>query len=265
MRRGRAFWGLVLIVLGVLFLLNTLGFLSFNVWEVIGPVFLILFGLWILTGWVFGREGNRVDEVTIPLEGAEQARLHIDHGLGRITVDGRDTGSALLSGTFGGSPDSRINRDGALLDVRLKMVEGEFPWFDWWGGSSLNWDLALNRAIPLSLSVDGGTGEAIFDLTDTHVTDLTYKAGLGTSRITLPARAGQTQVKVDGGVGTIILHIPEGVAARIKAEAGVGRVSVDESRFPATGEGHYQSDNYEAAENKVDIVFKGGVGTTTIR
>jgi hypothetical protein len=265
MRRGRAFWGLVLIVVGGLFLLNTLGYLNFNVWSIIGPVFLILFGLRIFTGWVFGREDTRTDEVAIPLEGAEQARLRIDHGLGQVKVSGHTTGNALLSGTFGGGLDSRIKRDGSTLDVRLKVAEGEFPWFDWWGGSSLNWDFALNRAIPISLSVNGGAGEAIFDLADTHVTDLTYKAGLGTSRVTLPARAGQTQVKVEGGVGTLILQIPEGVAARIKAEVGIGKVSVDESRFPAAGEGRYQSANYETAENKADIVFEGGVGTTTIR
>jgi hypothetical protein len=265
MRRGQAFWGLVLIVAGGLFLLNTLGYLNFDVWSVIGPVFLILLGLWIFTGWVFGRENARIDEVAIPLEGAEQARLRIDHGLGQVKITGRATGSDLLSGTFGGGLDSRVNRDGSTLDVRLKMAQGEFPWFDSWGGSSLNWDFALNGAIPLSLSVNGGAGEAIFDLTDTHVTDLTYKAGLGTSQVTLPARAGQTQVKVEGGVGTLILHVPEGVAARIRAEAGIGKVSVDESRFPTTGEGRYQSANYETAENKADIVFKGGVGTASIR
>jgi hypothetical protein len=265
MRRGQAFWGLALIVLGGLLLLNTLGILSINVWSVIGPVFLILLGFWILSGWVFGREDARVDEVAIPLEGAEAARLHVDHGLGRMRIAGGAGEDALLSGRFGGGLDSRISREGPLLEARLKMAEDEFPWFGWWGGGSLNWDFGLNPNLPLTLKIDGGAGEAILDLADTRVTDLTYDAGLGTSRITLPARAGQTTVKVDGGVGTITLIIPEGVAARIKAESGIGTISVDKGRFPATRAGHYQSPDYETAENKADIVIDGGVGTATIR
>jgi hypothetical protein len=265
MRRGQAFWGMVLIVVGGLLLLNTLGLLSLDVWGVIGPVFLILLGLWILSGWVFGGESIRVDEVTIPLEGAEQARLHIEHGLGRMTVGGGAAEGTLLSGSFGGGLDYQANRDGALLDTRLKRAEGDFPWPGRWGSSSLNWDFALNRHIPLTLKIDGGMGEADLDLADTHVTDLTYSAGVGMIQIRLPARAGQTRVKVAGGVGTITLRIPEGVAARIKAEAGIGTVSVNKSRFPSTGEGHYQSPDFEAAENKADIVIDGGVGTITIR
>ena len=152
-----------------------------------------------------------------------------------------------------------------MLDARLKMAEGEFPWFDWWGGGSFNWDFGLNGTIPLTLKIDGGAGEAVLDLVDTRGTDLTHDAGVGTIRIALPARAGQTSVKVDGGVGTILLHIPEGVAARVKAEAGIGTITVDKSRCPSTGEGHYQSPDYATAENKADIVIDGGVGTATIR
>jgi hypothetical protein len=265
MRRGQAFWGMVLIVVGGLFLLNTLGILSFNVWSVIGPVFLILLGLWILSGWVFGGEDVRVEEVAIPLEGAEQARLRIEHGLGRMTISGGAAEGALLSGSFGGGLDYRASREGPLLEARLKREAGEFPWFGRWGSSSLDWDFGLNRDVPLTLKIDGGAGEAVLDLADTRVTDLAYDAGVGTVRLTLPARAGQTRVKVEGGVGTITLRIPEGVAARIKAETGIGTVSVNKSRFPATGEGHYQSPDYETAENKADIDIDGGVGTITIR
>jgi hypothetical protein len=262
MRRGQAFWGMVLIVLGGLLLLNTLGILSFNVWSVIGPIFLILLGLWIFAGRVFGREEDRIDEVAIPLEGAEQARLHVDHGLGRMTIGGGAAEGTLLSGRFGGGLDYRTSRDGATLDARLKMEAGEFPWFGWWGGS-LNWDFVLNGDVPIALQVEGGAGEAILDLADTRVTDLTYDAGVGTVRITLPARAGTT--RIEGGVGTLALRIPEGVAARIKVETGIGAITVGKGRFPSIGEGTYQSPDYETAENKADIDIAGGVGTVTIR
>ncbi len=48
MHRNRLFWGLVLILLGTLFLLQTMGVLAWSVWAYFWPLVLILLGAWIL-------------------------------------------------------------------------------------------------------------------------------------------------------------------------------------------------------------------------
>ena len=72
MTRGNLFWGFVLVLVGMLFLLSTSGLLKgINPWNLIWPVFLIGFGVWILFGNLLGRRSTgETHQVSIPLEGA---------------------------------------------------------------------------------------------------------------------------------------------------------------------------------------------------
>ena len=79
----------------------------------------------------------------------------------------------------------------------------------------------------------------------------------------LPARAGFTRVVVSGGMTSLRLHVPEGVAARIRASCGLVSITVDRKRFPRTG-GVYQSPDYETAQNRVDIRLDTGLGSVVI-
>lgn len=84
MRRGGVFWGVLLMAVGGLFLLDTTGLLAINTWQLILPVLLVLLGLWVLLGQ-FGAPGAFSSEggsVNIPLEGAERVRVRLRHGMG---------------------------------------------------------------------------------------------------------------------------------------------------------------------------------------
>ena len=50
MRTNRIFWGLVIVLLGSLLLLQTLGILSWSAWTYFWPIFLILLGAWFILG-----------------------------------------------------------------------------------------------------------------------------------------------------------------------------------------------------------------------
>lgn len=51
-RNPSVFWGLVLVLLGFLFLLANTGVLNNLNWDIIWPVFLIALGAWLLLGRV---------------------------------------------------------------------------------------------------------------------------------------------------------------------------------------------------------------------
>lgn len=265
MKRSQVFWGLMLIIIGGLFLLNTMGILSFNVWGAIWPIFLILLGISIIIGLSNRGSGFRIEQVSIPLEGAEQAQLRVSHGIGRLVIEGQAGPGELLSGSFGGGVKQRVKLEGGILKARLKMADQPgFPVFDWFS-TPPEWSFALNPNIPIALDFDGGAGETRVDLSGTRVNDLRFDGGVGSIRVTLPAGAGQTRVHMDGGLGELRLRIHEGVAARIKAEAGLGSLTVDQNRFPRTGERTYASPNYDTAENKADITIDGGVGAIIVQ
>ena len=48
-RRGSVRTGVILVVLGLLFLLANLGLLGWLRWDVVWPVLLILLGIWLVT------------------------------------------------------------------------------------------------------------------------------------------------------------------------------------------------------------------------
>jgi hypothetical protein len=62
----------------------------------------------------------------------------------------------------------------------------------------------------------------------------------------------------------VVVRVPSGVAARIRASGGLADIRVDRDRFPRAG-GVYQSADYDTAANKVDIDVEAGVGSVNIR
>jgi hypothetical protein len=267
MRRGGAFWGILLIAVGGLFMLNTLGLLTISIWKLIIPVSLVLLGLWVLLG-KFSAPRTYTSEsvaVNIPLEGAERARVRLLPGAGRLQVSGVAPVGQLVDGTFGVGADYDVRRDGATLEVDLRGARDMWlrmvaPW-NW--GETLDWDFSFNGDIPLDLSIESGAGDIRLNLSELRVTYLNLQTGMGATKVTLPAKAGQSRAKIRSGMGEIKVYVPEGVAARIHATRGMGEVLVNDGRFPRTGDA-YQSPDYDTSEHKVEIDAKTGMGALKI-
>jgi hypothetical protein len=151
---------------------------------------------------------------------------------------------------------------GNEVSIGLKVPRlffGGFPTF-----RPLIWSLRLNEQIPLSLDVEAGANETRIDLEALKIEDLRLKTGASDTRVTLPAAAGMTKVRIEAGAASVRVRVPEGVAARIRAEAGLAEISVDQTRFPKQ-DGTYLSADYEEAENKADLHLSAGVGAIDVR
>jgi hypothetical protein len=267
MRKSAVFWAVVLILVGALLLLNNLGLLRLNVWGLVWSVALIGVGAWILWGVLGPRRAPERPEVMIPLDGAAQARLRIRHGGGRLSVGASTPPEALVAGTFCGGLDYRAAReaDALVVDMRVpdQNVHWAMPWH--WGASgALDWDFGLNREVGLTLELETGAGEARLDLTDLRVSRLTLKTGASHTTLTAPAHAGHTRIEIEGGATAVEVRVPEGVAARVHAQAGLAGITVDRERFPRVGD-VYQSPDYDSAANRVEIVAQLGLGALDVR
>src|SRR5207249_5151568 len=83
-RSPSIFWGIVLVVLGVLFLLSNLD-INLN-WNIIWPVVLIALGVWLIVARV-GPGGASADvDSAEPRDGLEKAKLEVAVGAGRLEV-----------------------------------------------------------------------------------------------------------------------------------------------------------------------------------
>lgn len=264
MRRDYLFWGAVLLLLGGLMFLNAVGIRlprGINPMQLFWPSVLILVGGWIMAGY-FLRGVLEEEQISIDLQGASQASLKLSHGAGRLVLGSGASVGQLLNGTFAGGVKHSAHRSGDRLDAHLEARPMIFPpFFGGWQG--LEWNISLNRDVPLALRLETGASQSELDLRDLKVTDLKVSTGASKTDLTLPADAGMTTVKVELGAASLDMVVPQDVAARIRAEQGVAAVEIDTARFPYSN-GIYESADYSSAQNRVDIMIQAGVGRVAV-
>lgn len=263
MRRRGFFWGSVLVLIGLLLLLQTLGILSFNFWPIFWALVLIFLGVWFLVRSRIRSGQYAAESLTIPRDGAVQAVVEVQHGGGRLMVSAGSGGDALLEGSFTGGVVHTV-QPGAQTRVKLNADPSFRVGFPWYWPEGFRWDIRLARDLPLDLIFRTGAGESEIDLSDLDVKSVRLETGASSSQLTLPARAGHTRADIKGGLASIKLLVPLGVAARIQLQTGLTGNSIDTARFPMTGS-VYQSPDYDAAANKVDIYVEGGMGSIEVR
>jgi hypothetical protein len=289
----------ILIGAGVLFLLNNLGIVDWGIWQSLWrlwPIVLIAIGLDLLigrrnplvslaivvlvigagaavlvtTGGIRGAGNIESSGLSVPLASAKAADVDIDFGMGNLTVDGNGESGQLAVGTLEfwqnlGAPRQDVDASGDTVQLRLAQRPNiGFPWFGE-TGQGVDWTIHLSPDVPVDLKADLGAGNAELDLSRLQLSDLEVKAGAGNTTVTFPENAGDLSANIDGGVGNITLHVPDGVEARIKIDSGVGNVAVD-SRFSKDGDRYVTSGyNNSSPGERVDIDLKMGVGDVKVQ
>ncbi len=266
MRYGAFFWGTLIILIGVALMAGNL--LAINIWPFLWPSVIIFIGIWFLVWSRVRPKSLAGEDVTIPLQGASRADVRIRHGAGRLLLHGGAGANVVASGSFTGGLRHFESRQGETLDVEMRVPEDLWmnfggPWiFGPW--TPIVWDVKLNDGIPMTLDLETGAGESRLDLRPLKVEEIRLKTGASSTEITLPAQAGKTRIKVTSGAASVVLRVPDGVAARIAVESGLAGITIDQNRFPRSGNG-YQSADYDRAVNSVDIKIETGVGAVEIR
>ena len=263
----RMVWPIVLIGLGVLLLLQNLGWLPVNLWSYFWPALLIVVG----AGLIFGRAARAEPvEDSIGLDEAGSASITFEHGAGVLEVFSGAPADTLLAGTFTGGVAKRVDRHGDQTQVVLSMGEEPgwahfiLPW-NWMGYRGQEWNVRLNPNPRLALHFKTGASEARLDLTDLRVAEVSVETGASSTRLTLPAHAGWTKARVASGAASVEIAVPPGVAARIRGTVAVGSFHVDQQRFPRRTSGDYESPDYETATHRVELSVEGGVGSVVVR
>jgi len=264
MRRDSIFWGAILILVGGLMFLNAAGIHlpgGINPMQLFWPSVLIVLGGWFMLGY-FLRGNVETEQLSIDLQGANQASLKLSHGAGRLAISAGAPVDKLLSGSFAGGVRQRAHTAGDRLEAHLEAHPAMLPpFFAGWQG--LEWDIKLNRDVPMALRLDTGASQSELDLRELNVSDLRLSTGASKTDVTLPANAGMTNVRVELGAASLDITVPQGVAARIRSEHGMSAIEVDATRFPYSN-GIYESTDYSSAQNKADIQIQAGAGRVAV-
>ena len=261
--RGNLFWGIVLIVLALLLFASQQNWLRGNIFDYFWPALVVLLGIWLLmSAFTKGQPMGSGKSLSIPLENARSARIKLDHGAGRLNVQGGAASGELLNGVFGMDVDYKSHMDGDQLQAKLRVSHHAWAWYP---GENMDWEVHLNGDIPLNLKIDSGASATTLDLTNLKVVDLDIDTGASSTEISLPANAGQTRVDIDSGASSVNIHVPAGVAASIRVKSGIASVNIDPARFPRMEGGLYRSADYASAANRAEITIDTGVGSVDIK
>lgn len=300
--RGSVVFPLLLVGLGVLFLLNNMGLVSWNIWNSIwqlwplllvaagidmiigrrstaasiftvmtlfGLMALIAIGIWILAMQqaVWQPQGDQeTQQIAQTLDDANKADIDIRFGAGTLHLSAQSDSSDLVRGSLelrrGEEADSSFSVDNGTAYYRLESKASGF----------------------LFPFISEMKNERIWDLNlNTQVpTDLKVNTGVGEAvldledlkltRLDLNGGAGNTtltlpkygdyEVQVNAGVGRIDLGIPAGLALRMEVNDGLGQIDI-QGDYKRQGK-QYESAGYNAATNRVDLKVEGGIGQITI-
>lgn len=286
---------LILIGLGVVVLLNSLGLLAWSVWEVIfrlWPVLLIAVGLEIILNrfsawgsllalvltvaivagalWLLGpgtATGQVVpaEEVRQALGEASRARVVIEPGVGSLHIEALPESANLVEGMIQMGRGQRVRRDfavaGKTATFTLRSGGETIGPFFWWG-EQRNWELGLAPEVPLELRVGMGVGRADMDLTGLTVSNLKVSMGIGQTIVTLPSE-GRFQARIEGAIGETTVVIPAGMAARIHVNTGLAARGLPASY--QRQDDVYTSPGYASADDRVDLEVSQAIGQITVR
>jgi hypothetical protein len=260
MKRDNLFWGMALILFGVLLFLQTQGIIT-NVFRYFWPLALILVGSWILLS-VYWRPATAAEETfTIPLGAAKSARFQFSHGASQIEISGgAPTGQALVgSSAVGVNHRSHLNGD--QIEVRVEAGPSFIPLI---GPSTGVWRFQLTQEVPVTLIMESGATSQNIDLRDVAATRIDLDTGASRTNVTMPAR-GKSLLEVDSGAASVNVRVPEGTAARIRIKDEVGSIDVDTNRFPRLDSGLYQSNDFDSAVDRAEIHIESGLGSISVR
>jgi hypothetical protein len=257
MSRRRLFWGVVIVLFGLLLLLQNFGLLPVNAWAIFWPLLIILLGVWLL----LRRDEVRMHEVRLPAEGVRKASLRLEHGAGVLKLGALGGSEDLLLARCWGDVNLDQERHEDTIALRLRVAAESFFLPFMASPEGHRWEILLSPQVPFDLDLRLGANDAHLDLRDLQVPTLHLETGASNTHLTLPMQ-GQTQAQVKSGVASLKIQIPEGVAARIHVQSGLAGVSVA-PRFPFNGR-TYESPDFETAIHRAEIHLETGLGAVEI-
>jgi len=230
-----------------------------------------------------------------PLNGATTAKFDINAGDGNLTID-RLTGDeqVLANGTLQyfenqGLPTRTLVSSNDQVTLTLRRGGTGRPWFRFpWAAcnGATEWQIHLNPTVSSDITAHSDGGNVKLNLAGMAVTGVSADTGGGNMGVVLPDNAadlsvtaktgagnvtveigssitGNNIVNANSGAGNVVVRIPSGIAAKVHATAGLGKATVD-PRFSKTEDNTYQSSDYDAAADKVEITVNSGAGNVSV-
>jgi hypothetical protein len=291
-RRANLVGPTLLISVGVILLLNNVGYLNWSLWDVLQlwPVLIIAAGLELLLGRgsllgsllaalltfflvvggvVLAQESGLLtspDEtvrIGHPANGARALLLDLTPAVANLTIEPLDDSANVVEGSLQlwdmEELDQRFTGGERAHLVLASRTRGGLRRVG--AGRGATWALRVSPEVTTELRTDIGVGNLDLRLRQLAVSKADINFGVGRARIVVPA-ATSGEIDIDGGVGAISLLVPRTVGVQI-----VNNAALVASSFPATYTRNgqtYRSPNWDRADHRIRVNLGLGVGSITV-
>jgi hypothetical protein len=260
------FWPIILIGIGLLWLLNSIGNIvdiNLPVFFRLWPLLLIFIGLdfllgrrhpfigaalgatailivvgFILGGRVLGLSPDvqiKTEHFRAPIEGAQSSKVTLVLSDSPATIQALSNSADII--------DAQLTYIGSIIfhvsgkenkTIQLARNEADFLLFSplYWD-PSLQWQIGLTSQIPLELDLEGGSGSSQIDLSQLKMNSIKANMGSGSSNW-VASGVGQPSIfTLKGGSGSIQMSVPEGAQLTLDISGGSGSINVKLPQQPA--------------------------------
>lgn len=300
MKYRNIFWGVILILIGILFTLENLNLIYFNVRELwrLWPVVLVLWGIsiipvdkWIrlalvllvLAGSVFFMLDKTVEwEDTTELsvewpdnnedyigsqnfaisyeDSTEYATLNLEAAAGSFVLN--DTSMSLLHFSQN-ETGIQYKYFVSKTDERVKLnIEpGD-------GKVVINKNtdskvrIKLNEAPLWNVRLEVGAAAVKFDLSPFKVKKIDLESGAASLNLKLGDKYPETHVNIDAGASEIVLKIPKESGCDLEISAVLSGKNLE--GFDKVDHGHYRTANFNTAANKIYLEVNTAISSYSI-
>lgn len=289
----RWFWGLIIIIIGVIFLGVNLGLwdyvnisnlvelwplavilfglgLMFNKWwwgfiPAILIFILVCFGMFYLLKanninfWQMNQKAQKIMPFSAELP-ANVKKMKLEINTGAVNLKLSD-GSKMIDGTLKSrslTADLQVKVESDVAILTLDTPSN----YEYFSGSNYL-DLKMTDQIPVELIINAGASTINLDLAKIKLAGLTIKAGASTINMTAGEIENLAKLNFDAGASTIKLNFTKDQGVKIINESGLSTKVFPQ--FTLIGDNIYQSLNYDQMVKKCEVNFKTGVSTLEVK
>ena len=196
-------------------------------------------------------DDDREDPVTVDRGTADDATLSLTGDASSITI-GTDAAAGDLLEVRATDPDSRP-------EAEQSTARTSWPWTA--GPRSSAWPRTSRWDVDLTAGAD--TVDA--DLGATTVTGIVLDGGARSIELTLPRPDGSVPVDQRAGADHLVIHLPDGVGARVTVTSGAGSADIDGETTGGIGAGTVlTTDGFDEGADHYEVTVGGGLGSLTI-
>jgi len=206
-----------------------------------------------------GKVGDlKMESKSVELGGAKTVTVELKIGVGQLRVTGG--AKKLLEADFlynvaQWRPEVKYEVQGShgLLVIRQPEF-GSNPM----GNARNEWNLSLNKTVPMDLKIECGVGESNFELGGLSLTGLDVKTGVGETTLDLIGDwKRDLEANVKGGIGQVTLRLPDKIGVRVQAQKAIGSIEATGLRKE---NGSYVNDALGKSQATLNLHIQAGIG-----